>query len=183
MTGTATVTIGGNYRTRTDTRDTSFAADIFGYSYVGGAGVSDALNFSDFNGWFTGSIGGFAEVNFTGDTQIKFDTAEGKTISNAAWNFDVTERFDFITDDAMLTWKTGADFTGDTITLNLATGDTNEWSLVDAAATTAYNKFNVQVDGTDIATGLDLDQAISGGAYDGWGFTLDDTVLKFKNLA
>ena len=183
VTGSAVVTISGNYRTRTDTRDTSFAADIYGYSYVGGEGNSDALNFTDFNGWFTGAIGGFNEVNFTGDTQIKFDTAAGKEIKNAAWNFDVTERFEFVTDDPILTWETGADFSEDTITLNLATGDTTVWSLVSAAADTVYNKFNVQVDGTDIATGLDLGQAISGGAYDGWGFALEENVLKFKNLA
>jgi hypothetical protein len=44
-----------------------------------------------------------------------------------------------------------------------------------------YNKFDV--DG--VATELVLDEQIedTGTAYDGWGFTLEDTVLKFKNLA
>ncbi len=193
VTGTATVTVSGNYRTRTDTRDTSFAADIFGYSYVGGAGDSEALNFADFNGYFTGGIGGFQSVNFKGDTQMKFDTAAGKTISNTAWNFDVTERFEFITGDPILTWETGADFTGsDTIKLTVASGQTNEWSLIsgaDAAAySTAANAFAVEIAGGD-SYSLTFDAetgktgAIGAGEFAGWGFELEDSVLKFKNLA
>ena len=86
----------------------------------------------------------------------------------------------------MLNWDE-ADFSGGTIALNLATGDANEWSLVSAADATAasYNKFDVLVDGTSILGGetIGLDDQIGGGAYDGWGFTLEDDTLKFKNLA
>ena len=34
-----------------------------------------------------------------------------------------------------------------------------------------------------VAEELDLDQAIAAGDYAGWGFTVEENVLKFKNLA
>ena len=141
------------------------------------------MSFSSYTGTFAGAIGGFDSVSLDGITAMTLDTAAAD-VSIGAWTFDVADRRAAFADTAMLNW-TAADFAGDTITLNLSNGDTNEWSLVSAATTTAYNKFDVLVDGTSILSeAIDLDQAISGGtAYDGWGFTLEESVLKFKQLA
>lgn len=97
--------------------------------------------------------------------------------------FDVSARAEALAGTALLDWD-AADFTGDTIRLNLATGSTGEWTLVDATTTTAYNRFDVLVNDESILSDtIGLDEAIEGGAYDGWGFTLEDTALKFKQLA
>ena len=106
--------------------------------------------------------------------------AAAAEIANNAWIFDVTDRDAGLAGTALLNW-TAADFASSTITLTLGTGAATEWSLVSAASTTEYNKFNV--DG--IAAELALGQAIgnTGTVYDGWGFTLEDSTLKFKNLA
>ena len=72
---------------------------------------------------------------------------------------------------------------GDTVTLNLATGSTAAWTLIDGAATTGYGKFDVLVDGTEIATDFEIGEKIGSGEFAGWGFAVEDTVLKFKQLA
>ena len=85
----------------------------------------------------------------------------------------------------MLDWS-AADFAGDTIAVNLATGNVTEWDLLTATGATAatFNKFDVLVDGVSILTAtLDLDEAIASGDYAGWGFTLENDTLKFKHLA
>ena len=160
-----------------------FACGVYGYSYVASSDASDAtLSFTGYTGSFAGAIGGFDSITLDGITAMTL-TAAAEDVSNSAWTFDVAARSTAFADTALLNW-TAADFTGDTITLNLASGDANEWSLVGAATTTAYNKFDVLVDGTSILSeAIDLDQAISGGAYDGWGFTNDEGTLKFKQLA
>ena len=166
-----------------------FGCGVYGYSRVSQAftyveeedPVTAALSFNDYTGTFGGKIGGFdGGITLNGATAMTLTTAAASDVSNAAWTFDVAERDAGLTGTALLNWS-GADFTEDTITLKLGTTAPTEWSLIDAASNTAYNKFDV--DG--IATELVLDQAIenSGTAYDGWGFTLEDTVLKFKNLA
>jgi len=161
----------------------TFADGVYGYNYVGGEDPSTAtLNYTDYVGIFSGAIGGFAGITLDGDTAMTLGTA-ADDVSNAAWNFNTADRSAAFADTAMLNW-TAANFTGDTITLNLATGDTNEWSLVTAATDTVYNKFDVQVNGESILSNtIGLNEAITGGAYDGWGFTLEDTTLKFKQLA
>ena len=85
----------------------------------------------------------------------------------------------------MLDWS-AADFTDDTISVNLAAGSVTEWDLVSAAGATAetFNKFDVLVDGASILLDtIGLDEAIGSGAYAGWGFTLEEDTLKFKHLA
>ena len=175
VTGSANVTFTG---------DTNFGCGVWGYTCVGGGDSDAALSFSTYTGTFSGKVGGFdGGITFAGDTAMTLATAA--EVSNGAWTFDVAERGSALADTALLTW-TAANFTTDTIAINLATGDTNAWSLVSAAGATAetFNKFDVRVDGTSILTDtIDLDEAISGGAYDGWGFTLEDSVLKFKQLA
>ena len=172
------------------TGSTNFGCSVWGYSRVPeqnetGEDTNATLRFTTYSGTFTGDIGGFAGVTLDKNTKATFaNPTEGtQTVTNTAWIFDATERSVGMTGTAFLNW-TAADFTGDTITLNLATGDSNSWTLVSAASTTAYNKFDVLVDGASILSEtLDLDQAIVGGAYDGWGFTNDNGTLKFAKLA
>jgi len=75
-----------------------------------------------------------------------------------------------------------ADFAGDTVTLNLTAGQNSAWSLVDGGSTTAYGEFEVLLDGVSQGT-LALGEALAAGDFAGWGFTVEDTVLKFKQLA
>ena len=160
----------------------AFGCDVFGYSYVGGAASDATLSFSGYTGTFSGGIAGFNSVTFDGSAAATFGTEAD--VANTAWTFDVADRRAAFADTALLNWSE-ADFTGDTITLNLATGDTNEWSLVTAATDTVYNKFDVLVNGSSILSEtIDIDDVIAGTgtAYDGWGFTNDEGTLKFKQL-
>jgi len=166
------------------TGDKAFSCDVFGYSYNGDASESDAmLYFTDYTGSFSGKVGGFNGVTFDGDTAMTLGVA-ADDFSNSDWTFDVAERGAEYSGTALLNWS-AADFGDDIITLNLAVDDpAGEWSLVSAAANTNYYKFDVQIDGESILSDtLDLDDEIADGDYAGWGFTLDDGVLKFKNLA
>ena len=160
-----------------------FACGVYGYSYVGEDPASDAtLAFNDYTGTFSGKLGGFADVTVGGNSWMTLGTAAADVV-NGAWIFDVADRDAGLTGTALLNW-TAAEFTDDTITLNLASGDSNAWSLVSAASTTVYNQFDVLVDGTSILSEtIALDDPIASGDYQGWGFTLEDSVLKFKILA
>ena len=163
------------------TGDRDFSCGVWGYSCVGGLPSDATLNFTDYTGTFSGKIGGFSVVAFDGNTEMVLDSA----VSGSAveWNFDVASRDAGLADTVLLNWS-AADFAADTVTLNLAATDTNEWSLVGAAADTAYSKFDVLVDGISILPEtIALDEAIAEGDHAGWGFTVEDTVLKFKNLA
>jgi hypothetical protein len=162
----------------------NFDCGVYGYTYVSGATGTDdhvILSFSNYAGTFSGEIGGFNGITFDGNTTMVLGTA-ADYVTNGVWTFDTAERFTALARTAMLDWSE-ADFTGDTIAINLATGSATEWDLVSATTNTVYNLFDVQVDGSDIATGLALNTAISGGAYDGWGFTVEEDTLKFKYLA
>ena len=146
------------------------------------AGGDKTLTFAAYTGTLSGKVGGFDGIAFTGDGATTF-TRTFDAIDNSAWTFDVAERDTSLAGTAVLEWN-DADFTGDTITLNLATGSTAEWSLVKTGASTVYNKFDVQVDGVTILPEyIDIDDQIADGAYAGWGFTDEDGMLKFKNLA
>ena len=80
-----------------------------------------------------------------------------------------------------------ADKAGDAyVKVTLAADNATEGSLVKAAANTAYHKFDVEIDETPILPDtIDLDTPISGTGTvcDGWGFTVENSVLKFKHLA
>ena len=155
-----------------------FACGVWGYTYVGGEAGGATLSFNGYTGTFSGKLGGFDGIAFGDGASATFGA--DAEINSGAWTFDVTDRDAGLTGTALLNW-TAADFTGDTITLKLGTAAPTEWTLIDAASTTKYNTF--EVDG--VAAELVLDQQIAGTgtAYDGWGFTVEDSVLKFKNLA
>ena len=160
----------------------NFACGVYGYASVGTTDPSNAtLSFSDYTGIFSGKLGGFNGITLDKSTAANFGA--GAEISNTAWTFDAAARDAALTGTAFLNWD-AADFASSTITLNLATGDANEWTLIDAAANTAYGTFTLQVDGDNVATGLVLGDTISGTgtAYDGWGFTRENDVLKFAQI-
>ena len=167
----------------------NFSCGVYGYSYVSGAtGTEDdvSLSFTSYAGTFSGAIGGFNGITFDGNTTMTLGTAAAD-VSNTAWTFDTAERFTALARSAFLEWGDSwnvADFAGDTIAINLATGNVTEWDLVKATPATTYGKFDVLVNGTSILSEtLDLDQKIASGDYKNWGFTVEDSVLKFKNLA
>ena len=159
-----------------------FACGVYGYAVVGATDPSNAtLSFSDYTGIFSGKLGGFNGITLDKDTAANFG-AEAE-ISNTAWIFDAAERDASLNGTAFLNWD-AADFASSTVTLNLATGDASEWTLINAETTTAYGTFTLQVDGDNVATGLVLGDTITGTgtAYDGWGFTRENDVLKFAQI-
>ncbi|MBR6480491.1 MAG: hypothetical protein IKT12_02205, partial [Thermoguttaceae bacterium] len=167
-----------------------FNCEVSGKSYVGGGNSNADLFFTGYTGTFKGNIVGFdGGITLDEDTVMTFSAPEEGTqsITNAKWEFDVSDRAETLADTALLDWA-AADFAGDTIAIDIAGGSTTEWSLVNAASATAYNQFDVLVDDVSILGGttLTLDQAIEASVsadYAGWGFTVEDTVLKFKQLA
>ena len=169
-----------------------FACGVYGYSYVGSTtDPSDAtLAFSDYTGTFSGKVGGFADVTVGGNSWMTLGTA-ADDVSNGAWIFDFDERDLGLDGQAALTWST-ADFTEDTVTLRIASTRSEGWTLVSGADASKYNtaadKFLVEIDGAE-AVALTFDATtgktgtIAAGDYAGWGFAVEDSVLKFKKLA
>ena len=143
------------------------------------------LSFSDFTGSLAGEVDGFDRVEFSGNTTAVWSQAE-TVVGNDNWLFDLSGRSDVLAGEALLNWST-ADFTGDTLAVNLGAAQTSAsgWSIAAVGADTSFGTFDFQLDGSSVASGLALDAAISGTstAYDGWGFTLENEVLKFKQLA
>ena len=175
-TGTASVIFTGSK---------AFGCGVYGYTYVGGASGGATLSYTDYTGTFSGKIAGFDSITLDGATTATFD-AVFDDVNNAAWTFDATERDAKLAGTAFLNWS-NADFTGDTITLNLGSGDAVAWNLISTDVGTAvYNKFDVQIDGQSILSEtIDIEDVIAGTGtvYDGWGFTDDNGMLKFKQLA
>ena len=117
---------------------------------------------------------------------ISGDTAailSGATIDNDDWTFDYTGR----TLDAglaMVTFDNGT-FAGDTVAVDLSAAEQSAtgWSIA-AGLTAADATYGVELStgsAADLALGDALDAAY--GVYAGWGFTLEEGTLKFKNLA
>jgi len=167
-----------------------FHCGVYGYSYVGGTDNSATLSFSDYTGTFSGKLGGFDYITVEGNSWMTLGAAAGD-VSNSKWIFDFDERDLGLDGQAALTWST-ADFTEDTITLRIASTRSEGWTLVSGADASKYNtaadKFLVEIDGgTAIELTFDATvgktDAIADGAYQGWGFAVEDSVLKFKNLA
>ena len=162
---------------------TNFGCDVFGYSYVGGAASDATLSFTGYTGEFSGEIGGFNSIVFDDDTAMTLSTESGN-VSNGKWEFDFTDRADALAGTSFLTWD-NADFTNDTVKVNF-TDDTQAasgWSIA-TAAFDATTTFEFYIGGTAIAS-VAYDTAISGTGtdWDGWKFTDENGVLKFKQLA
>ena len=166
------------------TGSNDYTCNVYGYGTQSSATDANdkVLTFDGYTGTLSGNVGGFDAIAFAGDAKTKL-TGDYDAIDNSAWTFDVAERSTGLAGTTVLEWN-DADFTGDTITLNLATGSTAEWDLVKTGGTTVYNKFDVRVDGVSILPeNIDIDDKIADGAYAGWGFTDEGGMLKFKQLA
>jgi len=164
------------------TGENDYGCDVYGYSYVRG-GDGAALSFSGYTGEFSGAIGGFDGITFDGTTAMTLDTAAAD-ISNGAWEFDFTDRADVLAGTSFLTWS-GANFENDIIKVSFAddTQAQGGWNIATVAEAFSGTTFNVEVGGTEIASGLNYSHQIASGDYQGWGFELESGVLKFKNLA
>ena len=172
VTGDVSVTVTGSV---------NYGCNFYGFSRNTGEEDTAVLTFSDYTGTISGEVGGFKEITLAGDTAMAFDTAA--KVTNTAWIFDVAERTTSAT--AFASCET-ATFSGATVSLNIGEDQalTGAWSIFDGGEATTYGEFDVLVNGTSILPGaLALDEQIADGDYAGWGFTVEDTVLKFKNLA
>ena len=167
-----------------------FGCGVYGYSYVGGAasdatlsfaGVSDEL--TGYTGTFSGAIGGFDSIRFAGATAMTLTTAAAD-ISNVKWEFDLTERASSLAGTSLLTWS-GADFANDTVKVCFADDAQTKagWNIATVAEAFSGTGFDLEIGGSEIATGLTYNQQIASGDYAGWGFALEEGVLKFKQLA
>ena len=170
VTGDATVTVTGS---------ANYACGIYGFSRMSGEEDKAELTFDGYTGIFSGDIHGFKKIALAGDTAMIF--APEAEISNTAWAFDTTER----TAGAVFATGTMADFSGATVTLKLDEAAAPvAWNLFAGGESTTYNKFDVFVDGVSILPEtIELGEQIAAGDYAGWGFTVEENVLKFKNLA
>ena len=161
----------------------NFGCDVFGYSYVGGAASDAALSFNGYTGIFSGAVGGFNSITLDGATAMTLATAAAD-VSNGAWEFDFTDRADALAGTSLLTWGT-ADFENDTIKVSFANDAQAQggWNIATVAEAFTGTTFEVKIGDSEIATGLAYNQQIASGDYAGWGFGLDEGVLKFKQLA
>ena len=162
---------------------TDFTCDVYGYSYVGGAASDAALSFSSYTGEFSGNIGGFNGITLDKATVMTLATA-ASDVSNGAWEFDLTDRASTLAGTSLLTWS-GASFVDDTIKVTFADDvqAQGDWNIATVAEAFSGATFDVKIGDSEIVAGLAYNQQISDGDYQGWGFTLESGVLKFKNLA
>ena len=163
---------------------TNFGCDVFGYSYVGGGESNATLSFSDYTGEFSGAVGGFESIKLDNATAMTLITAAAD-VSNGKWEFDLTDRAGTLLGTSLLTWG-NADFTNGTVKVDFADDIQARagWSIADFNTATFTNAtFEVEVGGLEIAVGLACNEQIASGDYAGWGFTAEENVLKFKNLA
>ena len=160
-----------------------FDCGVFGYSYVGGAGEGAALSFAGYTGTFSGNVGGFDDVTFADGTAMTLST-ESDNVSNGKWMFDLTDRADALAGTSLLVWD-NADFAGDSVKVSFADDAQAQggWNIATVAEAFSGTTFDVEIGGAEIASGLAYGGQIASGDYQGWGFTLDDGALKFKNLA
>ena len=166
----------------TFTGSNDYACNVYGYGVQSSAtvGGDKTLTFAAYTGELSGDVGGFDGIVFSGDTAA---TLSGATIDNDDWSFDYTDR----TLDADLVMATFGDgtFAGDTVSVNLADVDqvSSGWSIA-TGLTAANATFSVELS-TGSADNLSLGDTLGSayGVYEGWGFALEDSTLKFKNLA
>ena len=161
----------------------NFGCDVFGYSYVGGAASDATLSFNGYTGTFSGAVGGFDSVTFADGTAMTL-AAESGNVSNGAWAFDLTARDAALAGTSLLTWSS-ADFENDNVKVSFADDAQAQggWNIATVAEAFTGTTFEVKIGDSEIATGLAYNQQIASGDYAGWGFGLDEGVLKFKQLA
>ena len=159
-----------------------YSCNVYGYGVQESATVTNdrTLSFATYTGTLSGDIGGFDAIAFAGDTAA---TLSGSSIDNDDWSFDYTGRtLDAAT--AMLTLDSGS-FAGDNVSVDLSDVEqvSTGWSVAAglAAADATYNVELSTGSAANLALGDTLGAAY--GVYAGWGFALEDSTLKFKQLA
>ena len=159
----------------------NYTCNVYGYitPTIANNSPDTVLNFADFTGTISGDIGGFTEIAFSGDTAA---TLSGAAIDNDDWIFDYTDR----TLDAglaMLTFDDGALSGEVAVDLSDVAQVATGWNIA-AGLDSAVAAYGVEL-ATGSANGLRLNDTLdsSYGIYEGWGFTLEDSTLKFKQLA
>ena len=144
------------------------------------SGGDKTLSFVGYTGTLSGAVGGFDAIAFAGDTAA---TLSGTAIDNDDWTFDYTGRT-LDAAAAMLTLTSGT-FVGDSVSVDLSGVEqvAGGWSIA-TGLTAANATYGVELS-TGSATGLALGTALDStyGVYEGWGFKLEDSTLKFKQLA
>ena len=171
-------TVVGNVKV-TFTGSNDYSCNVFGYGVQASAtvGGDKALTFSGYTGTLSGDIGGFTSIEFAGDTAA---TLSGAAIDNGNWEFNFTGRT--LDGDTAAANFNGGTFAGDTLTLLLdATEAPVDWNIASGLADTAIGfAYDVSVGGFEQEF---VDGRIASGDYAGWGFAIEDSTLKFKQLA
>ncbi len=153
-----------------------YSCNVYGYGVQSSATNANdkTLAFDGFTGTLSGAVGGFDAIGFTGNTA----TTLAGAIDNTDWTFDYTAR---TLDTAALTLN-GGTFAGDDLTLKLAASAAPaDWNIAAGLADTAVG-FDYAVYIGDTALEF-TDGKVASGDYAGWGFALEDSTLKFKQLA
>jgi hypothetical protein len=137
---------------------------------------------------YTGTCGAVCDwdlVTFDGENATTVDLSSATIYGVGEWNFDVIGREAAAT-TALVDLGTGFD-AGSTIDLRVANATAStitSWSLAGVSASQSGLTFNVYDEtSATIATGLTLGGTISGGAFDGYGFTVADNTLKFAQIS
>ena len=175
----STVTTGNVSVTFTGSND--HTCNVYSYSQQASAttGGDKALTFATYTGALSGDIGGFDKILVTGDTAANL----GGTIDNGNWEFDFTKRT-LAAETVALTLANGIS-TEDELNLTLRLADdvpATDWSLASGVGdiASALAGYEVYVGDTqlDFAGGK-----VVSGVYAGWCFAIEDSTLKFKQLA
>ena len=167
------------------TGSTDFSCDVYGYSYVGGASDGDVyLSFTGYTGEFSGKIGGFNRITLDEAAAMTITTVAAD-VSNGAWEFDLTGRADTLVGSSLLTWEEAdsESFTNVSVKFADDTQAQGGWNIATVADAFGNTSFEVEIAGELVGENLALDGHIANGEYKDWGFTVEDNVLKFKNLA
>ena len=126
-------------------------------------------------------MGGFESITLSGSTQATLGAGEGTAVENDVWNFDLAARANGLKTSSLLTWAD--ELTGE-VHVNFASDAQARggWSLASLDSVYEDTVFELCVAGEAVAA-VTYEEQIATGAYAGWGFTLDEGVLKFANLA
>jgi len=138
---------------------------------------------SNYGGTFSGKVGGFKSIVVEANSIATLAPSDAVDVDNDAWTFDITGRYDTNAGDAMLTWN-GGTFDGDSVKLVVADEEPSwiarSWNIVDGLSAAAAS-YEVQCGSKSYD--LALGDTIADGNYAGWGFSFEDSTLKFQKLA
>jgi len=172
VTGGSTVTFTG----RND-----YGCAICGYGSVESPTPTTAkLVFANYSGELSGKIGGFADVQLSGDTVAVFTGEIEDDITS--WDLDLTGRAVSYRGDGLAKLDEFADATTVKVTFADAEQAQGGWNIARVGDVNGAN-FDLTIGTEEIVSGLAYDTQIGSGDYAEWGFRLDDGILKFQKLA